>query len=96
MPILEEATKICDLFGMDPYCAISEGTLIVTCRKEKTSELLSRFEAKDIVAATIGETLPREEGVTLVEDGRERVLEHPRVDPFWAAFGRAMEEAATG
>jgi hydrogenase maturation factor len=96
VPILDEATKICDLFGMDPYCAISEGTLIITCKKGKTAELLSRLEARGIVAAAIGETLPREGKVTLVEDGRERLLDHPRVDPFWAAFGRAMEEAAAG
>jgi hydrogenase maturation factor len=94
IPILDEVTKICDLFDMDPYCAISEGTLIITCRKEKTAEVLSRLEAKGITAAAIGETVPGEKDVTLVEEGRERILEHPRVDPFWAAFGRAMAESA--
>jgi hypothetical protein len=28
-----------------------------------------------------------------VEEGKERPLEHPRVDPFWPAFARALAEA---
>ncbi len=92
IPVLEEALKICELFAIDPYCAISEGTLILTCRKDKTAEVLSRLGEKGISAAAIGETLPERSGITLVADGRESPLDHPRVDPFWAAFGKAMEE----
>ncbi|MGH8102891.1 MAG: hypothetical protein ACREJQ_00040 [bacterium] len=28
----------------------------------------------------------------LVEDGMRKVLEHPRVDPFWGAIQRAIEQ----
>jgi hydrogenase expression/formation protein HypE len=92
IPILEEAAKICELFKMDPYCAISEGTLIITCKKEKTDEVISSLAARDIPAAAIGETLPESEGVRLAAEGRTRPLEHPRVDPFWEAYGRTMAE----
>ena len=90
IPVLEEVSRICELFRMDPYSAISEGTLILTCRPEKTAELIDRLGSKGITAAAIGKTLPQEAGITLVSEGREHPLEHPRVDPFWEAFGRTM------
>ena len=90
IPVPEEVQKVCDLFGIDAFSSISEGTLIVACKKQKTGEVLSRLEGKGIVAAAIGETLPEDHGITLVESGRETPLEHPRVDPFWKAFGQAM------
>jgi hydrogenase maturation factor len=88
----EEVEKVCRLFAIDPFSSISEGTLVLTCKKHRTAEILARLAAKGIAAAAIGETLPEAEGITLVEAGRARALEHPRVDPFWAAFGKAMEE----
>ncbi len=92
VPVPEEVGKVCDLFGIDPFTAISEGTLVLTCRAHRTGEVLARLAAKGIAAARIGETLPEAEGITLHEGGRARRLEHPRVDPFWAAFGRAIAE----
>jgi hydrogenase maturation factor len=96
IPVLEEVTKVCDLFGIDPFCSISEGTLVLACKRHKTAEVLSRLEAKGILAAAIGETFPERHGLTLVESGRERPLEHPRVDPFWKAFGQAIAEGDSG
>src|SRR5512139_3129658 len=90
IPMPEEVEKVCRLFGIDPFTAISEGTLVLTCKRHRTAEVLERLGAKGIAAAAIGETLPEAEGITLVEAGRARPLEHPRVDPFWAAFGAAL------
>jgi hydrogenase expression/formation protein HypE len=90
--ILDEVEKICARFGMDPYSSISEGTLIITCREEKVDLLLKRLALKKIPASVVGEVIPESKGIVLVEQGRERPLEHPRVDPFWPAFARALEE----
>lgn len=88
------ARAVCDLFGMNPYAAISEGTLIITCRPEKAGAVLARLEDAGISATQVGEITPPEEGIRLVRDGREEPLEHPRVDPFWDAFARALAEEA--
>lgn len=85
--------KVCDLFGIDPYPSISEGTLVLTCRPHRVREVLARLEDRGIPATVVGEVVPRKEGVRLEADGGTRVLEHPRVDPFWAAFGDAAESA---
>ena len=45
---------------------------------------------KGIRASIVGELIPKEKGMMLVEKGRERPLEHPRVDPFWKAFYEAL------
>ena len=77
IPVQEEVRKICELFGIDPFCSISEGTLVLACKKHRTTDVLSRFKEKGILAATIGETLPEEHGITLVERGAVR--RHPEL-----------------
>ncbi len=89
--VLDEVEKICAKFGMDPYSSISEGTLIITCKEKKVDLLLNKLARKKITASVVGEVIPQSKGIILVEKGRERPLEHPRVDPFWPAFARALE-----
>lgn len=74
--------------------AISEGTLLLTCRPEKADAVVRALAAKGIVGSVGGEMLPAERGMTVTEGGTDRPLVHPRVDPFWNAFGQAMAQAA--
>ena len=90
--VLDEVAKICAKFGMDPYSSISEGTLIITCKGKKVERLLRKLAQKSIAASVVGEVIAESKGIILVEDGKEKPLEHPRVDPFWPAFARAIEE----
>lgn len=92
IPVLDEVRKVCELFRIDPFSAISEGTLIITCKGEKTGAVLERLREKGITAAAVGVTLPRGEKISLVEGGKEHLLDHPGVDPFWEAYGRALSE----
>jgi hydrogenase expression/formation protein HypE len=90
--VLDEVAKICSKFGMDPYSSISEGTLIITCKEKKVDLLLSKLSQKKIPVSVVGEVIPESKGIILVEKGKEKHLEHPRVDPFWPAFAKALEE----
>lgn len=83
--------KICDLFDMEPYSSISEGTLIITCRPHKATEVLQRLDDKGIPASIVGKVVEEEKGMTYYEYGKAHELVHPRVDPFWIAFGKAAE-----
>lgn len=89
-----EVRAICDHFGMDPYTSISEGTLLLTCRPHRAADILARLADANIAATQVGEVVPRSQGIHLVTDGRERELHHPRVDPFWNAYGQALAEGA--
>lgn len=82
-------SKVCDLFGIDPYSSISEGTLLVTCRPHKAAEVIQRLHDTGILASIVGEVVPQEKGMHYFENGKKHELAHPRVDPFWAAFGKA-------
>ena len=85
--------KVCRLFEIDPYSSISEGTLVLTCRPHKAEEVIRRLEDKGIPTGIVGEIVPESEGMTYSEEGKSHSLEHPRVDPFWGAFGKAAEQA---
>lgn len=88
--VSDEVEKICSKFGMDPYSSISEGTLIITCKEEKAEQVVGRLKEKNIASSIVGEVVPEERGILLVDGARERHLEHPRVDPFWMAFDRTL------
>jgi hydrogenase expression/formation protein HypE len=82
--------EICRYFGIDPYTSISEGTLIIACRAHKATSILDALSVKGIKSSIVGELTAPEKGMVLIEDGREKKLEHPIVDPFWTAFYDAL------
>ncbi len=88
--VREEVRLVCDLFGVDPYSSISEGTLILTCRPYKAEAVIAALAGKGIAASIVGEVRPAPEGMVYRENGREYPLRHPIVDPFWEAFHKAV------
>ena len=84
--------EICRFFAIDPYSSISEGTLIIACRAHRAQAVVDALTGKGIAASVVGELTSPERGMVLVENGRERKLEHPIVDPFWRAFYDAAEK----
>lgn len=90
--VSDEAKKICSEFGMDPYSSISEGTLIITCKEHKAEQVVRGLGRKNIASSIVGDVVREDRGILLIEDHRERPLEHPRVDPFWMAFDRALKQ----
>ena len=86
--------EISRLFGIDPYAAISEGTLIIACREHKAQKVVAALTQKNIKSSIVGELTKPGNGMVLVEGGKEKKLKHPIVDPFWRAFYGALEKYA--
>jgi hydrogenase maturation factor len=84
--------EICQFFGIDPYAAISEGTLIASCRPNKADEVVNVLAKKGIRSSVVGELTDARRGMVLVEGRKERALLHPIVDPFWRAFYDAAQK----
>ena len=85
--------EISELFGIDdPYAAISEGTLIISCRPHKANEIIKALHGKNIPASIVGELTEPEKGMIVISEGKEKPFQHPRVDPFWNAFYKALKE----
>ncbi len=84
--------RICELFNIDPFSSISEGTLIITCRERHAAAIVAKLATKKIKSSVVGELTPKRSGMVLVENGREKKLVHPIVDPFWSAFYNALQQ----
>jgi hydrogenase maturation factor len=94
IPVRPEVAAVCEHVGMDPYAAISEGTLIATVIPARAEAFLSALADAGIEAADVGGVTDLSAGRVLVTDEGEIPLEHPGLDPFWGAFGRWASEAA--
>ena len=87
----EAAVRICEYFKIaDPFAAISEGTLILSCRPHKSEAVIDALTREGIPASVVGELMPAGEGMKVIENGAEKEFRHPRVDPFWKAFYQAI------
>jgi hydrogenase expression/formation protein HypE len=94
--VLEDCVEeICSLFDIDPYASISEGTLIIACREHRAHEVVAALSQKGIPSSIVGQLIDPKHGMILVEEGKEKKLEHPLVDPFWAAFYSALKKYAS-
>ena len=82
-----EVKAICDYYKMDPYISISEGTMLITVKPEKENELVRKLKENNIDASTVGE-ITENKDVIIKDKNGSHTLEHPRIDPFWAAFGK--------
>jgi len=90
--ITEEAKLVCDLFHLDPYVTLSEGTLIVTVKPKKAREVLKALDSKRIKAEIIGKVMNQRHGRWVKKDGKREPLKKPQTDPYWEAYWKAHRE----
>lgn len=83
IPVQPVIKKTAQLFDFDPYCAISEGTLIAIVDKRETDDLVRTLNKKGILCDVVGEVVIKEDGPKIIRNGQELELEHPKVDPYW-------------
>lgn len=92
IPIQPVIKKTAELFQFDPFCAISEGTLIAMVDGKEAEALVSAFKAKGILSGIVGEVVAGDEGIKVVRRGQEIELEHPKIDPYWKIAAQLMEK----
>ena len=85
IPVLPGVRETCEFFDVDPWAAISEGTLICTVDPESVDGVLGALADEGIPAAEVGTAT---EGSGVYVDGE--AIEHPKTDPFWGAFEEYM------
>jgi hydrogenase expression/formation protein HypE len=83
--------KTCEHFGIDPFVAISEGTLIAIVDQSEASLLVDEFGQNGILSSVAGEVTDKADGVRIVEKGVSSELTHPKVDPFWTVFEKLLK-----
>ncbi|MCX5711627.1 MAG: AIR synthase family protein [Candidatus Omnitrophica bacterium] len=90
----QEVKLTCECFGIDPFRAISEGTLLATAKKNKAAAIIRALKAAGIAASICGEVTSKNNGINVFEKGTSYKLEHPKVDPFWIKFEEYLKKAA--
>jgi hydrogenase maturation factor len=76
--------RTAELFKFDPFCAISEGTLLAIVDKNEADQLVAAFNKNGILSGIAGEVTAEGQGIRIISGGEERTLEHPKVDPYWS------------
>jgi hydrogenase maturation factor len=74
LPILPEGARLCGEFGLDPLGTIASGSLLLTLAPADAAIVLHACAREGIECAFVGQVVPREEGVLLVEGGRPRTM----------------------
>jgi hydrogenase maturation factor len=78
--ILPEAAQLCSDFGLNPLGAIASGALLISVDPAFERRTLARLRRARIPAARIGTVVPKQQGVTLIQQGRARSFPRFAVD----------------
>ena len=89
----DEVKKTCECFDIDPYKAISEGTLLATVNKKKAKDVVEALNNESIPASIAGEVTDKKQGLYIIEKDRKYKLEHPKIDPFWGKFEEYLKKS---
>lgn len=92
MVLQDEVKKTCECFDINPYNAISEGTLLATANKDRAQDVVDALKKDGITASIAGEVTHEKEGIYIFERGKKYKLEHPKVDPFWGKFEEYLKK----
>ncbi|MBS3090141.1 hypothetical protein J4433_00015 [Candidatus Pacearchaeota archaeon] len=93
MILQEEVAGVCRFFNMNPYEAISEGTLVATVNKDYTNKVINALKQKGIQGSIVGKIVEKKEGLKYSKAGKEYNLERPKFDPYWAKFEEYLKKA---
>jgi hydrogenase maturation factor len=97
IPLRPEVAAACAAVGIDPWWAVSEGTLIATVRPAFAPATLAALAERGVEAADAGEVVAGGGRVWLTEpDGAVRRLDHAEPDPWWPAYARLAGETQVG
>lgn len=93
IPVSAEARAACAAFGIDPWWALSEGTLIAFARPGRAAAVLEELAGAGVAAMDAGEVVPGAGTVWVTEpDGRVTRIAETQPDPYWEAYARAVRE----
>lgn len=85
IPISDETRQICKFFRINPLTSLSEGTLIIASRPNKTANVLNKLKSGGIRSHVIGRLTKVRSAKAITKRGRVR-LKYPSFDPYWRAY----------
>ena len=86
LPLSPEVSRISELFGMNPYRSISEGTLLITAVPDKADAFVKRLNAKGIESVIAGYMKEENFGRKIEDSGMLKDIDPPGHDDYWKAI----------
>jgi hydrogenase maturation factor len=71
IPVLEEASLLCRMYGLDPYGTIASGALLIATPPEDAAQVQLALQTNGIDCAMIGRVVSPSEGIC-IDDGETR------------------------
>lgn len=87
-----ESLALCEAFRIDPLTTLSEGALLIACRPERTSAVITALAEKGIESRGIGRVGGKGSSLRVSRGGSGRSYAPPRVDPYWKVYARGIKE----
>lgn len=91
IPVGMVQQEVCNIFSLDPLHCIGAGSMIITCKEESATSLISRMTASGIDCTTVGVITRKEEGIRIVQENEASDLVYKETDPYWAAYFKALK-----
>jgi len=86
--VSEETNGICKLFRINPLTTLSEGTLVIACRPNKTARIMRKLKSVGIWSQVVGSLTSKTRSVyAQTKKGRIKV-DYPTFDPYWKAYSK--------
>jgi hydrogenase maturation factor len=86
---LPEGKILCEAFGLDPLGTIASGALLMTLAPAEAGIVIHALARESIDCHYIGQVVPRDQGVTLVDGARQEPLPMFPQDEITRIFARA-------
>ena len=90
LPIGHLQNEVCKLFSLDPRYCIGAGSMVITCEKASTSDVINRLEKKSINCVEVGEIVDKHNGIKLMSGETANEVVYNENDPYWEAFFKAF------
>jgi len=89
----EEASAVCAAFGLDPLTTTSEGTLLITCKREGVEDVRAALAEEKVECYEVGRVGPRSlgRGLWVSSGGSKPEPQPPGSDGYWDAYAHAVE-----
>ncbi|HLW32875.1 MAG TPA: AIR synthase family protein [Aequorivita sp.] len=91
LPVGETQSQVCEVFSLDSRYCIGAGAMVITCKKNAASKIITKLGENNIPCTEVGEITEKNEGIKLNEKGRESDLIYCEKDPYWEAFFKALK-----
>lgn len=91
VPVLKEQWKMGDHFKVSPYEIIGAGSMLMSVNVNRAEELMQYLNLNGIQSTVVGSFHNKGRSTYKDVDGKVKDLHPIEVDPYWAAFSKALE-----